>query len=251
MLKISRTWRREAMHLFHKYLHKLYLVYFKWKNTHSRNVIFQKSCVISDDDFFEGNNNVGGRIHRSHIGYGTYIVGENGYIHDCRIGRFCSIASNCHIGLGDHTLDMVSTSPLFYSAHSLLPENFLTENIPMPEQTIGDTKYKVMIGNDVWMGYNVCVKEGVTIGDGAIIGAKSLVTRDIPPYAIAVGTPARVIKYRFTPEQIQKLLEIKWWDQDPAWIKENIHVFHDIDTFIAAAEISAPSTGHPQQDPGR
>lgn len=224
------------MKIVRKYLHKLYLIYFKWKNSHYNSVIFQKNCVISDDDFFEGNNNVGGRIHKSHVGYGTYIIGENGYIHDCKIGRFCSIASNCHIGLGDHALDMVSSSPLFYSAHSLLPNSFLSESIPVPEQTIGDTKYKVIIGNDVWMGYNVCVKEGVTIGDGAIIGAKSLVTRDIPPYAIAVGTPAKVIKYRFTPEQIQELLEIKWWDKDIEWIRENIHAFEDIDAFIAQAK---------------
>ena len=227
------------MKLFQKYLHQLYLIYFKWKNTRSKNIVFQKSCNISDDNFFEGNNNVGGRIRKSYIGYGTYIVGENSYIHDCKIGRFCSIASNCHIGLGDHSLHMVSTSPLFYSAHSLLPEHFLTENIPLPEQVIGDTKYKVIIGNDVWMGYNVCVKEGVTIGDGAIIGAKSLVTRDIPPYAVAVGTPAKVIKYRFTPEQIQKLLTIKWWDQDLAWIKENIHAFEDVDAFLAATSDKA------------
>lgn len=229
------------MNLFQKYLHQLYLIYFKWKNAHSKNVVFQKSCVISDDDFFEGNNNVGGRIHKSYIGYGTYIVGENCYIHDCKIGRFCSIASNCHIGLGDHTLDMVSTSPLFYSAHSLLPEHFLSKSIPLPEQTIGGTNYKVMIGNDVWMGYNVCVKEGITIGDGAIIGAKSLVTRDIPPYAIAVGTPAKVIKYRFSPEQIEKLLAVKWWDKDLSWIKENVQSFQNIDAFLAAAETANSS----------
>lgn len=228
------------MNLIHKYLHRIYLVYFKHKNIHRKSVIFQKSCVISDDDFFEGNNNVGGRIHKSYIGYGTYIIGENGYIHDCKIGRFCSIASNCHIGLGDHALNMVSSSPLFYSAHSLLPNNFLSESVPVPEKTIGDTKYKVVIGNDVWMGYNVCVKEGVTIGDGAIIGAKSLVTHDIPPYAIAVGTPAKVIKYRFTPEQIEKLLEIKWWNKDIQWIKENASSFADIDTFISHAESASP-----------
>lgn len=221
------------MKIFRKYLHKLYLIYLKWKNSHYNSVIFQKGCVISDDDFFEGNNNVGGRIHKSHIGYGTYIIGENGYIHDCKIGRFCSIASNCHIGLGDHAPNTVSSSPLFYSAHSLLPNNFLSESIPVPEQTIGDTKYKVIIGNDVWMGYNVCVKEGVTIGDGAIIGAKSLVTRDIPPYAIAVGTPAKVIKYRFTPEQIQMLLEIKWWDKDIEWIRKNAHRFNNVEAFIS------------------
>lgn len=224
------------MKLFNKYLHKLYLVYFKWKNKRTKSVIFQKSCSISDTDFFEGNNNVGGRIYNSHIGYGTYIIGENTYINACKIGRFCSIASNCHIGLGSHAFNMTSTSPLFYNAHSLLPHNFLSDSIPIEEHTIGDTNYKVIIGNDVWLGYNVCVKEGITIGDGAIIGAKSLVTKDIPPYSIAVGIPARVIKYRFSQEQIAKLLEIKWWDRDLEWIKENIHTFSNVDTFIAQTE---------------
>lgn len=224
------------MYLFQKYLHKLYLIYFKWKNKHDKSVVFQKSCAISDDDYFEGNNNVGGHIRKSHIGYGTYIIGGNGYIHDCKIGRFCSIASDCHIGLGDHAMNMVATSPLFYSSQSMLPNNFLSENIPIQEKTVGNTDYKVIIGNDVWMGYNVCIKEGVTIGDGAIIGAKSLVTHNIPPYAIAVGTPARVIKYRFTPEQIEKLLQIKWWDNNPEWVRNHVHTFRDIDTFITYAE---------------
>lgn len=226
------------MKLIQKYLHKLYLIYFKWKNKHDKSIIFQKSCVISTNDYFEGNNNIGGKILNSYIGYGTYIIGENGYIHDSKIGRFCSIASSCHIGLGDHALDMVSTSPLFYSAHSLLPKNFLSQSIPIDERTIKDTNYKVIIGNDVWLGYNVCVKEGVTIGDGAIIGAKSLVTKDIPPYAIAVGTPAKVIKYRFTQTQIQELLKIKWWNKDIRWIQENVSSFNDIDTFIAHAKSS-------------
>lgn len=226
------------MSFISKYLHKLYLVNFKWKNRHYKSVIFQKHCLISDTDFFEGNNNIGGRIYHSHVGYGTYIVGENGYIHDCKIGRFCSIASNCHIGLGDHPFEMVSTSPLFYQAHSLLPNSFLAKSVPCAEQTINNTPYKVIIGNDVWMGYNVCVKEGVTIGDGAIIGAKSLVTKDIPPYAIAVGTPAKVIKYRFTHDQIQKLLAIQWWNKDIDWIRENVSAFSDIDTLIAKAQSS-------------
>lgn len=224
------------MELISKYMHKLYLIYFKWKNKHNKSVVFQKHCKISDTDYFEGNNNVGGSIYNCHIGYGTYVIGENGYIHDCRIGRFCSIASNCHIGLGNHTLNMVSTSPLFSSAHSMLPDNFLQESIDVGERTVGDTGYKVIIGNDVWLGYNVCVKEGVAIGDGAVIGAKSLVTRDIPPYAVAVGIPAKVIRYRFTQEQIEKLLEIKWWDWDIALIKKSVHAFNDVDAFIAYAK---------------
>lgn len=220
------------MKLFDKYLHQLYLIYFKWKNTHYKSVKFAKGCIVSENNFFEGNNFIGGRIHNSYVGYGTYIVGESGYVHDCKIGRFCSIASSCHIGLANHSLDKVATSPLFYDVHTLLPKPFLTEKILMDEKSTGDTNYKVIIGNNVWMGYNVCVKEGVTIGDGAVIGAKSLVTKDIPPYAVAVGIPAKVIKYRFTPKEIQKLLEIKWWDKDLEWIQNNIRVFQDINSII-------------------
>ena len=117
------------MNLIRKWLHKLYLIYFKWKNTHYNSVIFQKGCTISDTDFFEGNNNVGGRIHNTHIGYGTYIIGENGYINAAKIGRFCSIASNCHIGLGDHAHNMVSTSPLFYSA----PPSYCCPRVSCPK----------------------------------------------------------------------------------------------------------------------
>lgn len=226
------------MNQIKRYLHKLYLCYFKWKNKHNKSVVFQKHCRISDSDFFEGNNNVGGRIINSSIGYGTYIIGENGYIHNCKIGRFCSIASNCHIGLGNHPQNTISTSPLFYSATSPLPNSFLTEDIPINQESLKDNNYNIIIGNDVWLGYNVCIKEGITIGDGAIIGAKSLVTRDIPPYSVAVGSPAKVIKYRFSEEQIKKLLDIKWWDRDIEWIKENIHSFSDIDTFIANIELS-------------
>lgn len=220
------------MKLFGRLLHNLYLIYFKWKNGHYKSVKFSKGCIVSEDNFFEGNNFIGGRIHNSYVGYGTYIVGESGYVNDCKIGKFCSIASNCHIGLGNHPLDMVSTSPLFSSSHTLLPQPLMIQSIPVEEKSIEDTRYKVVIGNDVWLGYNVCVKEGVTIGDGAVIGAKALVTKDIPPYAIAVGIPARVVKYRFTDEEIQKLLATKWWDKDLKWIQNNICSFQNINAFL-------------------
>lgn len=226
------------MTLLAKYLHKLYLIYFKWKNKHNKSVIFQKHCHISDTDFFEGNNNVGGRIYNSYIGYGTYIIGENGYINNCKIGRFCSIASNCHIGLGSHPLNTVSTSPLFYDIYAPLPINFLPQNVSVKKAPIDNINKRIFIGNDVWLGYNVCIKEGITIGDGAVIGAKSLVTKDIPPYSVAVGSPAKVIKYRFSEEQIKKLLDIKWWDKDIEWINKNIPFFSDIDTFITNNELS-------------
>ncbi len=85
-----------------------------------------------------------------------------------------------------------------------------------------------MIGNDVWIGYEALVLSGVHIGDGAVIGARAVVTKDVPPYAVAVGNPARIIKYRFRPQIVQQLLIMKWWDKSDEWISQNIqHLLTD------------------------
>jgi serine acetyltransferase len=82
----------------------------------------------------------------------------------------------------------------------------------------------VIIGNDVYIGYNVTILSGVTIGDGAVVGACSVLTEDVPPYAIVAGNPARLIRYRFKEESIQKLLKIRWWDWPEERVKKNIHL---------------------------
>ena len=90
----------------------------------------------------------------------------------------------------------------------------------------------IIIGNDVFIGANVTILDGVTIGDGAVIGAGAVVSKDIPAYAIAVGCPIQIIKYRFSEEQIEKLLKIKWWDFNSEKIKEVEKYFFDINEFI-------------------
>lgn len=131
-------------------------------------------------------------------------MGKNNSITNTTIGSFCSIASYCAIGGGDHALNMISTSPVFIGERNIFGKNF---------GNIKPTMHKpVIIGNDVWIGENVFINDGLTIGNGAVIGAHSVVTHDVPAYSIVAGAPAKVIRYRFSPEDISVLEESKWWE---------------------------------------
>lgn len=125
-----------------------------------------------------------------------------------RIGRFCSFASGVTILTGcNHRTDWISTYP-FQQVYG--PDRPL----PFPSRSKGD----VVIGHDVWVGVDALILSGVTIGNGAVIAARSVVTKDVPPYAIVAGSPARVVKYRFDEETIAALQAIAWWD----WPQEKI-----------------------------
>lgn len=126
------------------------------------------------------------------------------------IGAFCSIASGVKILLGgEHRVDWVTTYPF----------NALWEEA---KHFTGHPKSKgdVIIGNDVWIGLESVILSGVKIGDGAVIGTRSIVTKNIPPYAIAFGNPAKILRYRFNQQTIDKLLEIAWWNWDDQKITE-------------------------------
>lgn len=157
--------------------------------------------------------------------YGNVCVyfGEENCV---KIGNFCSIADGLQIIMrGDHHSEWVTTFPFM----CFWKNGSLPKNIPCQ----GKSKGKVIIGNDVWIGLDVLILSGVTIGDGAIVGARSVVTKDVPPYAIAAGNPARVVKYRFDEATIQKLLRIAWWNWPdyeigavlPLLLSNNINAF--------------------------
>ena len=146
------------------------------------------------------------------------------------VGNFCSIAANVTIFLGgNHRTDWVTTYP-FGHIHQNIFNNFNGDGHP-------STKGDIVIGNDVWIASNVTIMSGVSIGDGAVIANNSHVVKNVEPYSLVGGNPAKFIKYRFTPEQIEKLLEIKWWN----WDDEKINKFtsllcnDNIDEFIKSA----------------
>ncbi len=136
----------------------------------------------------------------------VYSWGEGAHL---IIGRYCSIADDVHVLLGgNHRTDWVTTFPFseLWHDHARYLNGHPSSN--------GD----VIIGNDVWIGRSAMILSGVKIGDGAVIGARAVVTKDVPPYAIVGGNPARLIRYRFDEETIRKLLEIQWW----FWPEEKI-----------------------------
>lgn len=163
----------------------------------------------------------------STVGKCTYIA-CNSQISQTAIGSFCSIGPNFLCGWGIHPINGVSTSPMFYSTKK--QNGFTLSNTDKIEE-----RKQIVIGNDVFIGANVTVLDGVTIGDGAVIGAGAVVSKDIPPYAVAVGCPIRIVKYRFNENQIDALKKIEWWKYDEEKLKEVERWFFDVDGFIENA----------------
>lgn len=167
---------------------------------------------------------------RSHIKIGafSYIAPTDGigrFIHNCEIGRYCSISAGVWIGPNEHPLDWLSSSPAFYNLRAFNKRQKRVKVLPFQ-----DTK-RTVIGNDVWIGSHAFIKGGVRIGNGAVVAAHAVVTKDVPDYAIVAGCPARIVRYRFRPETIRSLLELQWWNYDAADLGEVD--WREIDSAIA------------------
>ena len=143
-----------------------------------------------------------GAVLHEYCTVGSYNhFGNRVMLMNARVGNYCSIGPEVKVGQMDHDLHCVSTSTKIFG-----PAHGITDHPGFREPAV--------IDHDVWLGANVVVRQGVHIGTGAVVGAGSVVTSDIPPYAIAVGAPAKVIKYRFPESTISMLLKSKWWELD-------------------------------------
>jgi acetyltransferase-like isoleucine patch superfamily enzyme len=169
-------------------------------------------------------------INDTHIGSYTYIQ-ESCRLEKCHIGRFCSIGDNVKVLSATHpTRDFVSTSPVFYSVAEQCCKSFVDSNFFEELKRING--YSAIIGNDVWIGSDVTILGGTIVGDGAIIATGAVVNKNVPPYAVVAGIPAKIIRYRFSEEQINVLLADKWWEKSDDWLKRNAKQFIHINKYL-------------------
>jgi acetyltransferase-like isoleucine patch superfamily enzyme len=157
-------------------------------------------------------------VRKSQIGKYTFI-GPNSNIINSVIGSFCSISKNVTIGTATHPISFFSTNPIFYSKSNGTGSSWTKKDL------FQDQSPSNRIGNDVWIGMNATILGGITVGDGAIIGAHALVTKDVPPYSVVGGVPAKFIKPRFDEKIVEQLLLLKWWNLPVSFLENNYILF--------------------------
>lgn len=185
----------------------------------SRGVAIQNSTVDCNAAIGSGSQVYNSSIDRfSYCGYDCKLI-------NCKIGAFCSIADEVVVGGANHPMNWVSTSPVFYRDKSNVCKKFSSFN--RPDDSL------IVIGNDVWIGYRAMIVSGVNVGDGAVIGMGSVVTKDIGPYEIWAGNPAKFIRKRFPDEVIDKLVLSKWWSLSEERITDVAKFIRDPEAFIS------------------
>lgn len=174
-----------------------------------KNVITRPNIAVGDFTYYDDPDGAGN--FEKNVLYHFPFVGDW-----LRIGKFCAIARGVKFIMNgaNHQMDGISTYPFFIFGHGW----------ESATPTAGELPYKgdTVVGNDVWIGYDALIMPGVTIGDGAIIAARSVVVADVPPYAIVGGNPARVVRERFDAASVQRLLAVAWWDRPVAWITQHL-----------------------------
>lgn len=160
------------------------------------------------------------KIRNSNVGAHSYVA-ANSWLTNADVGRFCSIGNGVTIGLATHTMTNASTSPIFSLRKNATGVAWVGQDLAENTDDIARTT----IADDAWIGTNALIMSGVSIGTGAAVGAGAVVTKDVPPYAIVAGVPAKIIKYRFDEPTRQKLLKSRWWELPDQTLRDNINLF--------------------------
>ena len=186
-----------------------------------RNVRIKDSDIGSWTEI--GENSV---LVESSFGDYSYCAGNNSIFYST-IGKFCSIASDVRINPGNHPMERVIQHHCTYRRRQY---GFSATD----DESFFDWRRKdhCTLGNDVWIGHGVTIMPGVSVATGAVVGSGAVVTKDIPPYAVAVGVPARIIRKRFENSTIDKLLTIAWWDWPREKMESSFHLLNDIEEFL-------------------
>ena len=197
------------------------LVLSKIKSIFRKNIAFTSRVEYSDVSSMA---KVWGHCKLLHSSIGDYsYIGHHSRITYAEVGKYCSIAGDVIVGMGFHTLDKLSTSPIFTEMKNGTGVSWTDKATVVPFR-------RVVVGNDVWIGTRAMIMGGVTIGDGAVVGAGAIVTKDVPPFAIVGGIPAKVIRYRFSEEIVEKIKCLKWWESEDELLRNNISLFQtDVD----------------------
>lgn len=200
----------------------------QWRARFPKSVIYPGAELTDDSSM--GEHAVlfpGASLQNARMGHFSYAAGR-ALISNADVGPFCSIASEVVIGLAAHPTHMASSSPVFYDPAQPLPRFFTRERL------FTETLPRTQIGADVWIGQRAMVRAGVTVGTGAVIGAGAVVTRDVAPYSIVVGIPAKPIRSRFNDELCCRLLATRWWELDAAQLERLAPCFSDPESLLRA-----------------
>jgi acetyltransferase-like isoleucine patch superfamily enzyme len=223
------------MILLRKFYSYLYFIFLRNKLKTIQNVKFGRNVSFSLKTIFGGYNVISDyvNIYDSEIGFASYI-GKSSSLPSCQIGAYCSIGHNIQVLPFTHpTSEFVSTHPSFFSLQKQAGFTYAAEQL-FEECIFYDKKNKwvTKIGNDVWIGANVIILGGLEIGNGAIIAAGSVVTKNVKPFEIVAGVPAKKIKMRFFEHQVVFLEKLKWWEKDRQWLEKNYKNFQSVELLI-------------------